>query len=559
MGILEKCFLGIISASFKMSVVIVFLMLVKCFITKKYTAKCRYYIWIIVIIGLLIPINLNTSHSIIHLPETQNMIVRENIGNNQIEHVNATATIEKLDSEILQSENQRKTSSLSIASIIWITGVFIYMLINIFNHLIFINAIKRWTYDNGEAFWVQCLEKNKKELNIRSNIELKKCKMIETPMLIGITKSKILIPTNLFSEDEIIFILKHELTHFKRKDLLYKLLILITNAVHWFNPMVYVMNKVISYECEESCDEAIMKSESISRRKLYGEMILMTMLENINQKSALSTCFCGGKKEMKKRLKNIVDTRIKKRGALVICLVAVITISSTLILGITTNEGKVNIKTQEVKEDNNLSKEVDVRKIIPKEIIAPYTIEEAKNNGDVIVYMVNDENNQNVCTNILNYDLIREFIGKSDKGINGKLRLIQYVSSEKDKKTYVDWIKEIEFDGEKFLCCEYDTSGKFNSDGKSGKYITDDNLYVYNKINISETEKTIKLTLNRGEDSSFDIVRISKDNIVVSSENVENSLKSNDFIKKIDDKSSDEEFIVKANDDLDKSFILPVE
>ena len=396
-------------------------------------------------------------------------------------------------------------------------------------------------------------------MNVKSNIELKKCKIIETPMLIGIIKSKILIPINSFSEDEIIFILKHELTHFKRKDLLYKLLILITNAVHWFNPIVYVMNKVISYECEESCDEAIMKSESISRRKLYGEMILKIMLENIKQKSVLSTCFCGGKKEMKKRLKNIVDTRIKKKGTLVICLVAVITISYTLILGITTNEDKVIIKTQEVKMDNNSSKAVDVKKITPKEIIEPYTIEEAKNNKDVIVYMVNDENNQNVCTNILNYDLIRDFIGKSDKGKNGKLRLIQYVFSEKDKKTYVDWIKEIEFDGEKFLYCEYDTSGQFDSDGKSGKYITDDNLYVYNKLNISETEKTIKLTLNRGEDSSFDVVRISKDNIIVSSENVENSLKSNDFIEKIEDKSSDEELITTVNSDVDKSFILPVE
>lgn len=57
MGSLEKCFLGVVSSSLRMSVVIIFLLFAKSLITKKYTAKCRYYLWIIVIIGFIIQIN----------------------------------------------------------------------------------------------------------------------------------------------------------------------------------------------------------------------------------------------------------------------------------------------------------------------------------------------------------------------------------------------------------------------------------------------------------------------------------------------------------------------
>ena len=417
MEILENCFLGVFSASLRMSVVIIFLLLVKSLITKKYTAKCRYYLWTIVIIGLLIPINLNTSHSIIHLPVTQNIISGENISNNKIKSTskNDIVAIERLDSKILQSKNKKEISDVEIASIIWSLGVAIYLLINIFKYLIFINTIRRWAYDNKETLLKQCLEQTKKELNIKSNIELKKCKIIKTPMLVGIIKSKILIPMNSFSEDEIIFILKHELTHFKRKDLLYKLIILITNAVHWFNPIIYVMNKVISYECEESCDEAIMKSESISRRKLYGEMILKTMLENIKQKSALSTCFYGGKKEMIKRLKNIIDIKIKKNGVLVVCLIAIIMISSTFIFGVTISS-KPNITTVKTADGESLKEEnIDEKKTTSKEIIEVKPDE--KNDKDKITLNSDNPVDNNMDSKLkedsLNDDFVQSFGGNS--------------------------------------------------------------------------------------------------------------------------------------------------
>lgn len=175
------------------------------------------------------------------------------------------------------------------------------------------------------------------------------------------------------------------------------------------------MNKVISYECEASCDESIMKSESISRRKLYGEMILKTMLENMKRKSALSTCFYGGKKEMKKRLKNIIDTKIKRNGVLFVCLVAIIMISSSFIFGVTTNN-KPKITTEKTVYRESLKEEnINEDKTASKEIIAVQPGN--KNNKEEVTINSDNPVDNNMDSkskeDSLKEDFVQSFDGKS--------------------------------------------------------------------------------------------------------------------------------------------------
>lgn len=47
--------------------------------------------------------------------------------------------------------------------------------------------------------------------------------------------------------------------HLKRNDLWIKALVLVANALHWFNPLVYVLRKDIHMWSELSCDEEVVK------------------------------------------------------------------------------------------------------------------------------------------------------------------------------------------------------------------------------------------------------------------------------------------------------------
>lgn len=80
-----------------------------------------------------------------------------------------------------------------------------------------------------------------------------------------------------YSDEEIKVILKHELTHYKRHDLWYKLLLICANGIHWFNPIIYFMVRQANRDLEYSCDDAVVGNEDMEYRKAYSKTILKSM------------------------------------------------------------------------------------------------------------------------------------------------------------------------------------------------------------------------------------------------------------------------------------------
>ena len=48
---------------------------------------------------------------------------------------------------------------------------------------------------------------------------------------------------------------RHELIHYKRKDILYQLITLIFISLNWYNPFAYIMALAIEIDGETACDE----------------------------------------------------------------------------------------------------------------------------------------------------------------------------------------------------------------------------------------------------------------------------------------------------------------
>jgi beta-lactamase regulating signal transducer with metallopeptidase domain len=55
---------------------------------------------------------------------------------------------------------------------------------------------------------------------------------LSSPALIGFINHKIILPNKDYNQEEIKWILRHELIHLKRKDNLLKLLLMIASAIH---------------------------------------------------------------------------------------------------------------------------------------------------------------------------------------------------------------------------------------------------------------------------------------------------------------------------------------
>ncbi|MCM1187628.1 MAG: M56 family metallopeptidase [Lachnoclostridium sp.] len=119
-------------------------------------------------------------------------------------------------------------------------------------------------------------------------------------------------------EKEETFIFRHELTHIKRGDILFKELQLLAVCIHWFNPFIYLLKKQMERECELSCDDRVLKQASAEERAEYAEFLVRHALKN---GSPLVAAWKSDEIPLKERINNIMDRREKNRGKSIVCMV----------------------------------------------------------------------------------------------------------------------------------------------------------------------------------------------------------------------------------------------
>jgi len=154
---------------------------------------------------------------------------------------------------------------------------------------------------------------------------------ISTPMLVGIIRPFIVLPSVVFGESELSMILAHELVHYRRKDVGLKFLMLITTAIHWFNPAVYFIKKHIDVQCELSCDEQVVMEMSPQKRQLYGETILFMLQRSVVQRNLVcASGLCNSKKNIKMRLLNMLNAKKTKKY---VTAVSIAMAASVVVLG----------------------------------------------------------------------------------------------------------------------------------------------------------------------------------------------------------------------------------
>ncbi len=167
------------------------------------------------------------------------------------------------------------------------------------------------------------------ELNIKKTITLRYTEELESPSGIGLFKSYILLPAALqYDINDIYWILKHELIHFKHKDILIKFLVIFTKSLYWFNPLVYIMSKKVATDCELCCDESVIKNCSIKDKKAYG-MTLLKSIELINNTNTAMLTTEFNKSDLEIRLENIISKN-GKNGIVLGMLIFIITSTSFL-------------------------------------------------------------------------------------------------------------------------------------------------------------------------------------------------------------------------------------
>lgn len=110
------------------------------------------------------------------------------------------------------------------------------------------------------------------EMRVRRRVRLFYCHGM-IPASMGFLRPVILLPEERKGKipEQL---LKHELAHIKNYDMLVHALISLTVTVHWFNPVVYLLQKEWKRVCELECDEAALRGCSGNERKAYAILLV---------------------------------------------------------------------------------------------------------------------------------------------------------------------------------------------------------------------------------------------------------------------------------------------
>ncbi|MCM3702428.1 M56 family metallopeptidase [Paenibacillus macerans] len=166
----------------------------------------------------------------------------------------------------------------------------------------------------------------KREMGIRGRVLLQSNDGVHTPMLVGMPRAVLILPEIDLDERELRLIFRHELIHYKRHDLFIKALALLANAIHWFNPAVYVLRKDLDRYMEISCDERVVGGMPESEKRFYGETILNVLERAANQRAGIFTGFSDNAAWMKSRLIHILKATQKNRRSAVLAAVSAVTV-----------------------------------------------------------------------------------------------------------------------------------------------------------------------------------------------------------------------------------------
>lgn len=336
---MERLLLSLLETSAAVGVIVLALAALSPLLNKVLVARWKYWIWLLLAVRLLIPWNpdLPALPFFSRLPAIQVELpalshrpgpVQDDAGGGREAGSPAAPpdgdlhSGENRPSALLSEQAESGADPLRLLSGLWLGGLFLFLTVHGAVYLRGRRRLLRWSRPpKGERGGALLVQKRRvmAELGLeKRRVALKIQPEAGSPMVLGLFRPVLLLPTDQYEDGELYYILKHELTHFRRRDLWYKLLLLLANALHWFNPAAYLLFRQAGRDLELSCDAQVVEGAGPELRRQYSEAILSAVRRQAASSPSLSpplsTHFYRGVSTMRERFANILSDRKRRRG-----------------------------------------------------------------------------------------------------------------------------------------------------------------------------------------------------------------------------------------------------
>lgn len=335
---LEQVFMALLISSCVGTALAVLLMVFRPLTKRYFSSNWQYYMWLMVLFVMVLPVRFaapvpTRQPQAPTMPQAARDVQPGAIEQTPVQYAEPAA-----EKTVGQAEVQNPLRPLKAVTehggnkiaLVWLAGALLLLFTKNIRYILFLRTVRRTSEP------VSCPElvafTDKKVITRVSSA-------ICAPLMTGIFKPTLLLPKIELTDEQLHAVLAHEMTHFKRKDLLYKWFALVVKCIHWFNPAVYFINRQINMECEISCDLAVVAQ--MDKREEIGYMnTILTLLSAGNAKTIPLTTGMTGKKDMLKRRFMMIKNRTatsRTRQAVSAVLAAAVLLTTVFVSGVLAN------------------------------------------------------------------------------------------------------------------------------------------------------------------------------------------------------------------------------
>ena len=334
---------------------------------KRYPARMVCVVWAILALRLLIPVQLTLPQAPVQvMPRTSYVVQSDQTAFRQAGlpvGQNPTRWVTGTQAQTLSAADTGTVKTVDITDILltlWLAGVIACVLWQGIGYYRLIHSLKGTSRSVERADLHTILQEQCADLVIDREIPLRVSSAADCPMLAGFIHPTLYLPDERISRTDAAFIFRHELTHYKHGDLWLKLLLLAARCLHWFNPLVHLIERFAQEDIEAACDDAVVRGHDGAYRRAYGETILRSAIAQVQKRKALVSCFGDDKKTLMRRFEGLFDKSVKKRGVALVVMIALLvgSLSCTIAVGDNdkglTKELRIQLAQKQANEAENL-------------------------------------------------------------------------------------------------------------------------------------------------------------------------------------------------------------
>ena len=366
--------MSLIQMSTSGAVMILAVLLIRFAAVNRLPKKLFILLWEAALLRLLLPFSIPSVFSI--YTAVRRVMTRSVIGwNGAVQSAQGTGIPqgagtalpmpENMASTLLEIELTESAGTLSIWTILWLTGVCICA-------VFFVTAYLRCrrefemslpVHHDFSARWLR-------EHPLRRRVQLRQSDRIKTPLTYGVLKPVILLPkeTDWNDSRQLSYVLLHEQIHIRRLDSLRKLVMTAALCIHWFNPFVWLMYILFNRDMELVCDEAVVHACGRRSRSAYAR----TLISMEERKSpALPLCNSFSRSAVKERVTAVMKT---KKMTLWLGIVCVVILAAVVVFLATSADGGRPQETEQMEPESSAPQEAPEPDAAPLYVGAGFTL-----------------------------------------------------------------------------------------------------------------------------------------------------------------------------------------